>query len=146
MSGIKPEIMSFIAQLSPRQQQYVLAQLTAGKDAYITLHIFGKCQRCGEEYKKIQAKITLNNIYFYHRKITGSRCYMGPENYIYVSILNKIVSPLHGAVVQKRILKYIERVEKYIRMITDIKEIEEIENILKDLESLIEFRKNQLKK
>lgn len=138
-------IRQFLEQLTPRQRQYVLTQLALGKNAYITINVNGICQRCGERYFKLQVKVTVNNVYFYHFNSTGKRCYLGPNNYIYVSLMNRAIAPLHGAIEQRRIINYIKRIEKYIKTVEKKEELEEIKHILSELESLVEFRLNELK-
>jgi len=148
MSGIKTEIKAevrqFIEKLPPRQQEYVLSRLAEGKDAYITLRQSGVCPRCEQEYRKIQLKFNKCNVYFYIYH-GDRRCYVGPENYIYVSFMNSFIAPLHGAIKAERVLRYIERIRINIKAIEDIDTLERILEELTDLIGVIEYHINDLK-
>lgn len=145
MSEIKPEIMSFVERLSPRQQEYVLSRLAAGKDAYIIIKASGTCARCKEKYYKLQVKVTVNNVYFYHWNSSGKRCYLGPIDYIYVTLTHPVMSPLHGYLESDRIVKYIERIKSRVKHLDNREQLEALLEEAKDLVNAIEFRLNELK-
>jgi len=82
------------------------------------------CPRCGHPYSWIERRVVGKRVYYYavhvYRDSTGKRtvkrCYLGPEEYVYVSMLHeKEGLTLKGLRDSQRALEYLDALIKYLQ-------------------------------
>lgn len=66
------------------------------------------CPRCGLPIKSIYAYEAGSNTYYYAYHGNGRKCYLGPFDYVYVTMTHEF--RIHGAVDVDRELKYLSNV------------------------------------
>ena len=119
-----------------------------------------RCPRCGAEISWIETQKKKDRVYYYAVHYTGydkvgskvrkkvRKCYLGPEEYEYVSRLHSDLGlKLEGAVVEKRVVHYLDAfVEALVKADLDRLTLVEIINKLKHLTERLDEYVKELEK